>query len=103
MDFSVWLGCMEGNPKDWDKMTKYNKQDVVLLEKIYYKLRAWDKNPPNMNVMLGGIYNCPTCGSPHTVKHGQRYTKSAIYNSYKCLNCGKHSQGDRIDIERPIK
>lgn len=101
--FPMWLGCMEGDMKSWHQMCEYNKQDVILLEKIYRKLRAWDKNPPNMNVILGGIYCCPTCGSDNVVKRGHRYTKSAIYQAYWCMNCGKHSQGEKVKMEKSIK
>src|ERR1035437_5504487 len=31
--FQTWLGCMRGDPKAWAKMKRYNKQDVVILEK----------------------------------------------------------------------
>lgn len=103
MDFSVWLGCMEGDLKVWKKMETYNKQDVVLLEKIYYKLRSWDLQSPNMNLVLGGIYSCPRCGSEHTQKRGVRHTKTCSYQSYQCMNCGGWSQGELIQKNNPLK
>lgn len=90
--FSTWLGCMNGNKKDWDLMLKYNKQDVKLLEKVYYKLRPWITNHPNMNLLNNTIRNCPNCGSDKLQKNGFRITKTNKYQRYKCINCGTNCQ-----------
>lgn len=37
--FSTWLGCMNGDMDMWTKMIRYNRQDVILLEKVYLRLR----------------------------------------------------------------
>jgi len=94
--FNLWLGCMNGDMKAWDLMKKYNKQDVILLEKIYYKLRSWDKSAPNMNLILGGFHNCPTCGSQYVKNNGIVTTRTSAYEQYKCLNCGSFSRGEKI-------
>lgn len=99
----LWFGCMEGDMESWKLMKKYNIQDVVLLEKVYYKLRGWQQNSPNLNLIYGGIYNCPKCGSNQTVKRGYNYTKVAIYQSYQCLNCRGWSQGEIIKKDKPLK
>ena len=59
--FDLWLGCMADEPKSWRLMAAYNKQDVVLLERVYLKLRPWIKNHPHVNYELPG--SCPKCGS----------------------------------------
>lgn len=103
MDFSIWLGCMEGDSKSWAKMKIYNKQDVVLLEKIYYKLRGWDTSlSPNMNLILGSYHNCPKCGSEHIVKNGFRPTTVCLYQAYQCMNCGKKFQGEKVERGKQI-
>ena len=43
---------MKDDLKAWKKMVEYNKQDIVLLEKVYYALRPWDTYHPNMGVYL---------------------------------------------------
>lgn len=98
----LWMDCMKGEQKAWKVMKEYNKQDVVLLEKVYLKLRGWSKNQPNMNLVLGGIYSCPVCGSAHTIKRGYLRAKTTIKQAYQCLNCGKYSSGETMKIERPI-
>ena len=37
----LWQDCLKGNKKAWKKMVKYNKQDVLLLEKLYKKIEEW--------------------------------------------------------------
>jgi hypothetical protein len=43
--FKLWLGCMHGVPASWRQMETYNKQDVVLLEKVYRKFLPWINLP----------------------------------------------------------
>ena len=99
----LWFGCMEGNKSSWSLMKRYNIQDVVLLEKVYYKLRGWAKTQPNMNLTLGTYTNCPVCGSEHIQRRGYRPTLTAIYRAYKCVNCGKNFQGDIEKRPKPYK
>lgn len=93
--FSLWLGCIQGDEKSWAKMLKYNKQDVVLLEKIYMKLLPWIDNHPGINIIDGIDGGCPKCGSTRVVKRGTRYTKVAITQRYKCKSCGGWSHSRR--------
>lgn len=39
--FELWKQCMDNDPKAWAEMVKYNKMDVVLLEKVYDRFKAW--------------------------------------------------------------
>jgi DNA polymerase elongation subunit (family B) len=39
--YEMWLGCEEGADVSWTEMIKYNKQDVVLLEGVFNKLKPW--------------------------------------------------------------
>lgn len=100
--FSLWLDCMVGKISAWKKMTKYNKQDVELLEKIYLKLRPWMTNVPNINVYQGTTHSCPTCGHGELQKRGYGYTKTQKYQKYQCLGCHGWSSGERIEINKVI-
>jgi DNA polymerase elongation subunit (family B) len=90
--FGLWVGCLKGDKKSWDKMIEYNKQDVLLLEKIYLKFRPWMTNHPNMNV-FDGIPGCPVCKSTHVTKQGWGMTALGRRRQYQCQNCGKWSSG----------
>lgn len=37
----TWLGCMQGNMREWGNMKRYNKQDVILNELVFEKMLPW--------------------------------------------------------------
>jgi uncharacterized protein YprB with RNaseH-like and TPR domain len=45
----LWVKCMNKDKDAWFRMEEYNKQDVILLEKLYNRLLPWIKNHPNHN------------------------------------------------------
>lgn len=83
----LWIGCMNHNAKAWQDMEEYNKQDVILLEKVYYKLLPWIKGHANHSIYAEKQV-CPNCGSDHHHKRGFAYTNSCKYQRYQCLGCG---------------
>jgi len=40
----LWVKCMNKDKDAWFRMEEYNKQDVILLEKLYHRLLPWIKN-----------------------------------------------------------
>jgi uncharacterized protein YprB with RNaseH-like and TPR domain len=90
--FSLWLGCMANKASSWKNMLRYNKQDVVLLEKVYLRLRPWIKNHPNLAYLKGKTAGCPNCGSQRLVSHGLRTTKSSTYRRLRCRSCAAFSK-----------
>lgn len=93
--FDLWAGCMHGDPKSWAKMMKYNIGDVVLLEKIYLKLRPWMTNHPDMNMSDGHI-GCPSCRSIHLEHRGWNMNKQGKTPRLQCRDCGKWSRGKLV-------
>lgn len=85
--FELWEQCMAGNVAALKHMEKYNKQDVLLLEKIYNKLIPWAKNPPNLALLGGKPDACPKCGDGRLQARGVRYAKTRVYKRYMCRNC----------------
>lgn len=83
--FHLWRGCMEGDPGSWEKMKEYNAHDVELLEKVYFIVRAWDKNHPLVN--RGEIENCPKCGANKVQRRGFEYTLLRKKQRYQCRTC----------------
>ena len=41
--FDLWIKCMNRDGKAWKRMEEYNKQDVILLEKVYHRMLPWIK------------------------------------------------------------
>lgn len=101
--FSLWLGCMAGDKKSWQKMKKYNKMDVALLEKVYLALRAWHPNHPNVAVYRGEPKNCPSCGSRSVVRRGVALTKTSTFERMQCKDCHRWYQGNKIKQQLKIK
>lgn len=99
----LWRDCMKGDKHAWDMMKKYNQMDVILLEKVYYKLRGWDSSHPNMNLIYGGIFNCRVCHSNYVTKRGFGRNKTTVYQKYQCMNCGAWSSGETLKREKPLK
>jgi hypothetical protein len=98
--FDLWLGCMAGDKKCWEKMKKYNKQDVVLLEKIYLKMNPWDKQALPMNVMENKPDKCPKCAVGKMYKGMSYYSvkSGAQYQYRRCNNCGAMAK-DRVPVD----
>lgn len=92
----LWLNVMKGDDDAWDRMIEYAKQDVVLLEKVYYKLRPYMSTHPNLNIYNEDVktIRCPICQSTKVQKRGtEAKGRYSIAQRYKCQNCGKWGQG----------
>jgi DNA polymerase III epsilon subunit-like protein len=73
------------------KMEAYNKMDVMLLERVFKKLRH-RCIMPNANLFHDTpIALCPNCGSEHLIRHGNYTNKSGRYQRLKCQDCGTWS------------
>lgn len=92
--FSLWLGCIANKKASWLKMEGYNKQDVRLLKRVYYKLRPWITNHPNLSRASG----CPNCGSRKLKSNGVRITKTQTYRQMRCLSCHAYSR-ERVALQ----
>lgn len=83
----LWRSCMDGDLKAWKLMKKYNKQDVVLLEKVYLKLLPWMTQHPNIALLNGEKSGCPNCGSINIVKRGLGFSRSSKFQRWFCNGC----------------
>ncbi len=84
--FDMWEGCMAGNRRDWADMKRYNKGDVVQLEKVYLRLLPWISNHP------GYVKGCSNCGSERLNKRGDEITRGGRYKRLQCQGCGAWSR-----------
>lgn len=94
--FELWKNCMEGDIESLKYMEEYNKQDVILLEEIYLKIRSWIKGHPNIgNYIEDDIMRCSCCGSKNLfeVKSKYYYTSVGKYKLFTCSECGANSRG----------
>lgn len=97
--FKLWPKCMKGDKKAWTSMIKYNKKDVVILEKLYLLMRPYMVTHPDLGLYStkkGDIMICGVCGCIDFKKGSFEYGKSWVYQRFICKNCGKNRQGDRV-------
>jgi DNA polymerase elongation subunit (family B) len=82
----LWLRVLQGDADAVREMEKYNKQDVVLLENVYSKLR------PYINTQLSreffGEEGCPRCGSQKIQSRGTHKAITKEYHRWQCQDCG---------------
>jgi hypothetical protein len=93
----LWVKCMEGDKDAWFTMERYNRQDVLLTEKLYKIVRGWVPNHPNLGMFSDSVDRCcPNCGGTNLSSRGYRYTKTRKYKRYKCRDkrCGKWSSSN---------
>lgn len=99
-DFQLWVQCMNKDDEAWQRMEDYNTQDVLLLEKVYYKFRPYITNHPNVGVYTASSV-CPNCGSTDHQKRGYSYTSACKYQRYQCNGCGHWFREATMDKTRP--
>ena len=96
--FSLWTKCMAGDDKAWKDMYTYQQQDVDLLIDLYYKLRPWIANHPNMALFADEVLACPTCGNVKLQENGVVRRGASTFQQYRCHKCGTNAKGTkRID------
>jgi hypothetical protein len=93
---ALWVKCMNDDRKAWKIMEEYNKNDVVLLEKVYDKFKAWIKNHPNHNAYSANAC-CPNCGSSKLQKRGTAITTTRHYQRFQCQQCGTWSRAAKAE------
>lgn len=95
--FELWAKVLEGDEKAQAKMEKYNVQDVVLLEKLYQKIKPYIRNHPNLSNQPAG--SCGACGSTKVQRRGFRRTKNFLIQRIQCMSCGSWSDGSRTKVK----
>lgn len=96
----MWIRVDNGEEKAIDKMVRYCKGDIKLLEKIYNTLRPYMKNHPNVADV--NSKNCPKCNSHKVVKHKTRLSATGVRKQqYQCGGCGSYFTDRTQEKEKP--
>lgn len=90
--WDLWRGCMDGDPKSWALMKRYNKRDVALLGEVYEKLKPWVRNHPDLRA-YDGSDGCPTCASMNIQHRGFNVAKTRRTQRMHCQTCGTWFSG----------
>jgi hypothetical protein len=86
--FELWTECLAGRRDAWDRMRRYNVQDVLLLGRLYNVLRPYIKNHPRLHAKVAERPSCRVCNSTHIQFRGPYFTKEIEYDRYQCQGCG---------------
>jgi DNA polymerase elongation subunit (family B) len=96
--WKLWVSVHGRDKKACKTMTAYCKQDVLLLEKVFRRIRAHSKDVPNFNLFtISETNHCPNCGSTRLRSLGHRVTATKVYRRYICIDCGAASRTDKND------
>lgn len=79
-----WLAVSAGDMSALRRMARYCRQDVLTLEEVYLRLKAFDSTHPNMQPDRS---KCGQCGSASIQYRGIYRTKERTYRKYVCLEC----------------
>jgi len=85
-EHGLWLRVLNGEKKAIRDMVEYNKQDVLLLERVFNKLQPYIPN--HVNRELFGETGCPRCGSRKIQSRGFHRAISRVYRRFQCVACG---------------
>lgn len=100
MNWSYWRKIAEGDLAAAKKMMLYNKQDVVLLEKIFKSLLPYCESKLNFNLFTtDGKLVCRKCGSKDLWDNGYTYTTLSKIKRHRCKICDGITLGERIQTK----
>ncbi|MCP4268899.1 MAG: hypothetical protein GY777_25555 [Candidatus Brocadiaceae bacterium] len=90
----LWMDCHNGVKKALDVMAEYNDVDVLITEQLYFAIRGWIKNHPNMALFQETDDNvCHKCGSHDIVPSKEKHrTAASVFDLYECKSCGGYSR-----------
>lgn len=98
--FDIIPKVQNGDVSARRKFAQYQKQDVVLLEKLYGTLLPWipASMVPNKGLIDGVQDACPRCASTEAQKRGYYYTQLGKFQRFQCMKCfGWFKGGRRIE------
>ena len=102
--FDLWRSCVKGDEEALATMVEYNRNDVVILEETFLKLRPWMKVGVNMALYTEStVPCCYACGSHNLTERGYYYTSVSRFQSFVCDDCGAYSRSRVSDLSKEHK
>lgn len=96
----IWIKAMAGHKPSIKYVEKHCRQDVLVLEQVYEKIRCLSSNHPNVNMVhdqtdgTGRVTEpCPICGEKALQRRGKNVARMRWSQRYHCRNCGGWSKG----------
>lgn len=92
---------LENHKPSLNKMIKYCKQDVLVLEEVYNRMKNYIE--PKATVERDYKCQCPECGSFKTVVNNRRRTQSGVKLQIRCNDCGKYHTVSELQYNKAIR
>lgn len=94
----MWVKAQAGHKNALSYVYKHCRQDIVVLEQVYEKIKPLIDPHPNLNVITGTQDACPRCGTVGRLqKRGYHTATSRRYQRWACTNCGAWSRSILCD------
>jgi len=98
----IWIRAAAGHRESVRYVQEHCKQDVLVLEQAYKRIRPLSTNHPALGVVSGQRHSCPNCGSVEVQRRGFAYTRLGKYYRFQCTTCGAWSRDgkalERVDM-----
>lgn len=91
----LWMRVFRGEKAAVREMIEYNKQDVLLLERVFVKLQPYINN--HINRQLFNKTGCPRCGSKKIQSRGFHKAITQIYRRFQCQSCSGWFRDLKVD------
>ena len=92
-EFDLWKDIVLSNSKPaMEKMVKYCKKDVTLLEKVFNEIKMHVEPKTHYGVIFGHDRgSCPECGSDELRVVRRKTTATGLKKiQYQCKTCNRH-------------
>lgn len=92
-EYDLWKDIvLKNDSPSMNKMVKYCQGDVLLLEKVFNKLKSYAPAKSHRGVFCGkSSHSCPECGGVHGISNGTRITATGVKKQrLHCQDCGKY-------------
>lgn len=90
----IWIKASAGHKPSIKYVVEHCRQDVIVLEEAYKKIRCLCKVHPNVALVDGKADTCPICEETgHMQSRGFRISRTAKTQRFQCQKCGGWSSG----------
>jgi uncharacterized protein YprB with RNaseH-like and TPR domain len=89
----IWVRAAAGHKPSIKYVEGHCKQDVIVLEQVYKKIRPLCSTHPSVALMDGEAFGCPNCGNTKVQKRGTYLSRLHRFQRFYCPKCGTWSRG----------
>jgi len=104
LDGPTWIKAMAGHKPSLEYVYDHCRQDVVVLEQVYEKIKVLHTGHFNINLTIPNLTegdNCPRCGAKGKLqRRGFGFAHTSKHQRYQCQACGAWSRGkpERVSV-----